>query len=180
MGAAATNRPPHVVDRGRGDRTLVFLHYFAGSSRAWGPVIDRLAADHRCIAPDLRGFGDSDGPATGYAVNDYADDVAALIGSLDLGRYGLVGHSMGGKIALALAARQPPGLEALVLIAPSPPTPEPIPDDVRAHLLASHGDRAAAENTARAIMMAGPGTPAFTQVVEDNLRTKPLAWRAWL
>jgi pimeloyl-ACP methyl ester carboxylesterase len=51
---------------------------------------------------------------------------------------------------------------------------------VRARLLASHGDRAAAKNTAGAIMMAGPGTPAFAQVVEDNLRTSPLAWRAWL
>ena len=171
--------PLHVVDRGCGDRALVFLHYFAGSSRAWAPVMDRLA-DYRCIALDLRGFGDSDGPATGYAVNDSADDVAALIASLGLARYGLIGHSMGGKIALALAARRPPGLEALLLIAPSPPTPEPILDDVRAHLLASRGDRASAEDTARAIMMAGPGTPAFAQVVEDNLRTAPPAWRAWL
>src|SRR3954469_3094878 len=115
MGVAAFDRPPRMLDRGCGDRTLVFLHYFAGSSRAWAPVIDRLADDHRCIAPDLRGFGTADAPATGYAVNDYANDVAALIGALDIGRHVLVGHSMGGKIALALAARRPPGLEALVL-----------------------------------------------------------------
>lgn len=113
-------------------------------------------------------------------MDDYADDVAALIGALRIERYTLVGHSMGGKIALALAARRPAGLASLVLLAPSPPTPEPIAGAERARLLAGHGDRAAAEKTAGAITARPLAAPVFALVVEDNLRTSPPAWRAWL
>lgn len=119
---------------------LVFLHYFGGSSRAWFPLLDRLENSFRCIAPDLRGWGDSEATETGYAVAQVATDTAALIGALTIERYVLVGHSMGGKAALALASRQPTGLDALILLAPSPPTPEPIEDAERARLLQTHPD----------------------------------------
>lgn len=170
------------LERGSGSPTLVLLHYFGGSSAAWTLVVDRLAPEHRCIVPDLRGFGASaahDVPET-WSVADAADDVAALIAAHGLDAFVLVGHSMGGKIALTLAARRPAGLERLVLVAPSPPTPEPIPDDVRARLLATHGERAAAEDGARQITFQTPGSPLFEQVVADNLRTAPGVWRAWL
>jgi pimeloyl-ACP methyl ester carboxylesterase len=170
----------NVLDQGEGTPVLVFLHYFAGSSRAWSPVIDRLAGRHRCIAPDLRGFGDSDAPSTGYSVGDLADDVCALISRLGLDDYVVVGHSMGGKVALALAARRPPGLRALVLVAPSPPSPEPISEDDRAHLLSSRGSSPAARATAQKITNRPPTDRLFRQVVEDNLRTARPAWEAWL
>ncbi|MBA3659529.1 MAG: alpha/beta hydrolase, partial [Gemmatimonadales bacterium] len=123
----ANGNVTEVVHRGpqRGP-ALVFLHYFGGSSREWAGVMDQLDGEHRCIAPDLRGFGQSGAPETGYTVRDYADDVAALVERFELTRFHLVGHSMGGKVALAFAARRPPGLEGVVLLAPSPPTPEPI------------------------------------------------------
>lgn len=160
--------------------TLLFLHYFGGSSRAWRPVMDRLVPTRRCLAPDLRGFGDSDAPTTGYAVADYADDVAALAASLGLERYILVGHSLGGKVALALAARRPPGLQALVLIAPSPPTPEPMPEEDRARQLTTHGDAKAALETAAKITATCLPDWALRQVVTDSLRSSPVAWNAWL
>ena len=170
-----------MIRRGREEGfALIFLHYFGGSSRAWSGVIDQLQGEHRCIAPDLRGFGQSDAPAKGYAVSDYADDVAALIHELDLARYALVGHSMGGKVALALAARHPPGLEALVLLAPSPPTPEPIAETERARLIASHGDRAAAEDSARKITALPLSDVTLRMVVEDAVRSSRAAWLAWL
>jgi len=169
-----------VRTEGAGDLALVFLHYFGGSSRAWSGVIGQLATEYRCIAPDLRGFGDSDAPATGYTVRDSAADVAALVHALALTRYVLVGHSMGGKIALAFAARRPPGLQSLVLIAPSPPTPEPMPESEREHLLASHGDRAAAEETARKITVRALTAPARTGIVADTLRSSRAAWVSWL
>lgn len=170
----------HTVEQGTGDVALVFLHYFGGSARAWAEVINRLADDYRCVAPDLRGFGDSVAPAVEMTVSDYADDVVALTAALGLNRYVLIGHSMGGKIALALAARQPRGLAALILVAPSPPTPEPMTADERASFLAAYGDRAAIEKTIDKITarLLAPATRA--EVVTDNLRAAHAAWRAWL
>lgn len=159
---------------------LVFLHYFGGSSGVWREVVDALAVEYHCIAPDLRGFGDSEATANNYALDDYANDVVALVSSLGIERYTLVGHSMGGKIALLCAARRLPGLQSLVLLAPSPPTPEPIKDDERARLLATYGDRAAAEETARKITAHTLAAPMLEQVIEDSLRSSPTAWRAWL
>ncbi len=158
----------------------MFLHHFAGSARTWRPVIDRLADRYRCVAPDLRGFGGSDAPAQGYAVRDYADDVAGLVATMQLEAYVLVGHSMGGKIALALAARQPRGLTALVLVAPSPPTPEPMSADARISQVRAHGDRAAAHDTVRRITRTPLSTMVVEQLVDDSVRSAPQAWRAWL
>jgi thioesterase domain-containing protein len=95
----------------------------------------------------LRGFGASESLPENYAIKDYADDVADLIRALEIENYALIGHSMGGKIALALAARRPKGLRSLILLAPSPPTPEPIKEETRGKLLASHGNRCVATDT---------------------------------
>lgn len=160
--------------------TLVFLHYFAGSSRAWTEVIAELAADYHCVAPDLRGFGASDAPAENYAVNDYADDVADLIRALAIENYILIGHSMGGKIALAFAARNPSGLQSLILLAPSPPSPEPIKEETRAKLLASHGNRSAAAKTVCQAAGGKLSGDVFECCVNDNLRTSKTAWNWWL
>ena len=101
--------------------------------------MDRQAAlGWRCLAPDLRGFGESPAPGEGwahYTVDAMADDLHGLLGRLSLGRFIVVGHSMGGKVALALAARQPAGMAGLALLAPSPPTPEPMEPAERARLL---------------------------------------------
>jgi len=166
--------------RNQQSASLVFLHYFGGSSRAWTGVIDQLADEHRCVAPDLRGYGDSDAPDAGYETGEMADDVIALIASLRLERYVLVGHSMGGKIALAVAARRPAGLRSLVLLAPSPPTPEPVDDSERTRLLKTYGDRIAAAETVSKIVAQPLPHQEYEQVIADNLRTSGTAWRAWL
>ena len=179
MKISANNTLLNVDESGAGEPAFVFLHYFGGSHRSWSEVTAHLPG-FRCIAPDLRGFGDSDASGSGYSVDESADDVAALVDEMDLENYVLVGHSMGGKIALALAARRPRGLQRLVLIAPSPPTPEPIVDEERTRLLEGYGDRRAAEKTFRAIT-ALPVSPALRErVIKDNLRTSRVAWRAWL
>ena len=169
-----------VLEQGTGEPALVFLHYFGGSSRTWSEVIAGLSSTHRCIAPDLRGFGDSDATASGYSVGENADDVAALIQAVHIERYALIGHSMGGKIALALAARRPIGLQSLVLIAPSPPSPEPMAEQDRARLQSAFGQREGAEETLREIT-AHPLPPAlFERALEDNLKSSLPAWQAWL
>lgn len=170
----------NMLDRGTGEPTLVFLHYFGGSSQSWLAVIEHLADASRCIAPDLRGFGESPATVGQYAMTDYADDLEGMVEALGLARYILVGHSMGGKIALAFATRQPTGLRALMLVAPSPPSPEPMLELERSRLLTTHGERAAAEETARKITARPLASSQFEQIVADNLRSSEAAWRAWL
>jgi pimeloyl-ACP methyl ester carboxylesterase len=160
--------------------SLVFLHYFGGSSQSWTEVIARLADDYHCVAPDLRGFGASDALPENYALKDYADDIADLISTLTIENYVLIGHSMGGKIALTLAARNPKGLKSLILLAPSPPTPEPIPETERIKLLAAHGNRCVATDTVCKAAGAKLSGEVFERAINDNLRTSDTAWRAWL
>ena len=150
----------------------VLLHYFGGSARSWDPLV--AALDGRCVAPDLRGFGDA-APGGAMRVADYADDVAALLPEGCI----LVGHSMGGKVAMAVAARLPPGLRGLVLVAPSPPGPEPMEDGARAKLRAAWGDPAAARDVAHGISRHRDG-PAFDRIVTDHLRASRAGWLAWL
>ena len=159
--------------------TLIFLHHFGGSSRTWDGVIRLLEGRFRCVALDQRGFGDSSA-ADSNSLKAMTEDVLAVVDALSLERYVLIGHSMGGKVALSVAARQPAGLEGLVLIAPSPPTPEPMEPAERARLLHSHGDREAALKTNHSISRLPVADDEFEVLLEDNLRCSAAAWQAWL
>lgn len=170
----------NVLEKGQGSVTLIFLHYFGGSALEWQSVMNALAGRYRCIAIDLRGHGDSDAPETSYSVDNMADDIAGLINSLGVQDFALIGHSMSGKVALALAARQPTGLLSLVLVSPSPPVPEPIPDNERQKLLEGHGQRSAAEHTLKNITEASVSEAVREQIIADDLRTAKPAWDAWL
>ncbi len=154
---------------------LLFLHMFAGSGLAWAAVVQHLAGLH-CVTPDLRGFGAAPPPDPGATLADWADEAAVL--AAPLGRYVLVGHSMGGKIATLLASRRPAGLAGLVLVAPSPPTPEPIPD--RAGMLSGFHDPAAAARTAQQISKRHDDPAVMWRLVEDSLRTSHPAWTWWI
>jgi pimeloyl-ACP methyl ester carboxylesterase len=161
--------------------TYLALHYWAGSGRAFEPLRPLLPPGSTLLAPDLPGFGDQAAPAGfDYSVASYADWVAQYIEEHKLTDYHLLGHSMGGKIALLLAARQPVGLHGLLLLSPSPPTPEPISDEDRAASLAAYGKPAEAEKTFSKITSIPLSEPEHKQVVDDNLRTTRSAWEAWL
>ncbi|GAB4041769.1 alpha/beta fold hydrolase [Spirosoma jeollabukense] len=170
----------NVLDTGHGSLTLVFLHYFGGSALEWQTVMDQLSDTYRCLAVDLRGHGDSDAPATGYSVETMADDVVDLLDMLDVRDFVLVGHSLSSKVAFALASRQPIGLQSLVLLSPSPPKPEPIPDADRKDMLETHGQRSAAEKTFAKITVRPLSEMVREQIIADNLRTSEAAWKAWL
>jgi pimeloyl-ACP methyl ester carboxylesterase len=160
--------------------TFLYLHCWAGAGRAFQAVAERLAPDYAVLAPDLGGFGEAPAPAAGYTVDAYADEVAAFVAARPLAPYVLVGHSMGGKIALALAARQPAGLRGVALLSPSPPTPEPMTDADRKASLHAWSKPAEAENTLRHIT-ARPLPAAMRQhIIDDNLRSSKAAWDAWL
>jgi pimeloyl-ACP methyl ester carboxylesterase len=166
-------------------RDIVLLHGWPNSGRVWRPLADALllaGQGYRLFAPDLRGFGDSDpGDPSRYRCAGFADDVGEITSALGLTRYALVGHSMSGKIAALLAARRPPGLAALVLIAPSPLTvAAPTPEEKKAAQRDAQGDP---EKTASLVLgMAARPLPADAQamLIEDGLRAASQAWRGWI
>lgn len=96
-----------VAQQGTG-APLLLLHGFCGSSGYWNRIVPTLAASRRVIVPDLRGHGRSEAPDEPvYAMEDFADDIAALIRTLGLTKPVVLGHSLGGYITLALAERHP-------------------------------------------------------------------------
>ncbi len=168
-----------VRDVGDQQPALVFLHYWGGTGRTWGLVIRELADRHRCVAPDLRGWGGSDKKAGDYDLHTQADDVAAIIAWLGLSQYILVGQSMGGKIAQILGARRPEGLKGLVLVAPAPPTPIAAPKEQRDAMLESYQTPAGVE-FALSILTSRQLSPTLRQqVIDDTLGGAPAAKAAW-
>jgi len=161
--------------------TYVALHYWAGSGREFELLTPLLPPGSRLLTPSLPGFGDQAAPeGFDYSVASYADWVAQYIADNKLTDYHLIGHSMSGKISMALAARRPAGLRGLLLLSPSPPTPEPISDEDRAASLKAYGQPAEAEKTFTNITSIPLAEEWHAQVVADNLRTTKAAWDAWL
>jgi pimeloyl-ACP methyl ester carboxylesterase len=102
----------HVARVGSG-APLLLLHGWPEFWRTWEPVMARLADRFELIAPDLRGFGDSDKPSGPYGADGHAADMLALLAVLDVRRPGLVGHDVGGPVLMAMARMAPERLRGL-------------------------------------------------------------------
>ena len=107
------------VDDGGTDGTpVLFLHGFGGNTSHWAAQLEHLRPARRAVAMDLRGHGRSDAPADGdYAVQTQAGDVIAVLDTLRIDRAVLVGHSLGGAIAIAAAGNEPDRVAGLALLA---------------------------------------------------------------
>jgi len=161
--------------------SIVALHYWAGAGREFDALRALLPAHTRLLAPDLPGFGRQSAPVGfDYSVRAYADWVVAYLRRQRVGEFTLLGHSMGGKTALALAARQLDGLRRLLLLAPSPPTPEPMTKAARAAALAAYGNPEETAKTFAKITRRPLVTVLRAHVIADNLRCSQAAWDAWL
>ncbi len=153
--------------------TLVLLHGFGTSARLWDAVLPLLGGP--ALVLDLPGFGNSQDER--YPVGGMADAVQERLAGLD--SFVLVGHSMGAKVAAVLAGRRPAGLQALLLIAPSPPSPEPMSDQDRADLKAAHGQPERLRQHYEKITRLPLTEQMMAQLVSDGLRASPAAWNAW-
>jgi pimeloyl-ACP methyl ester carboxylesterase len=100
---------------GEGSPTLMFLHYWGSSERTWRPVVRHLAASYSRVAYDSRGSGRSGGTESGFAIADLARDALSVVGGLAPVDVVLVGHSMCGKVAQAVATSRPAELRGRTL-----------------------------------------------------------------
>src|SRR3970282_637492 len=99
---------------GEGEPILI-LHGLFGSSRDWYSIAKILAKDYQVITPDLRNHGQSE-HADSMTYTDMAEDVLYLIKELSLDNISLIGHSMGGKVAMVNALLHPSLIEKLIVL----------------------------------------------------------------
>jgi len=108
-----------VDDGGSGGLPVVFAHSLAGNSTHWAAQLEHLRRDRRAVALDIRGHGRSEPPKDGnYTIAAMVGDVAAVVDTLGLDQFVLVGHSMSGGVALAYAGAHPDRVVGLVLLDP--------------------------------------------------------------
>ncbi|HEU0273610.1 MAG TPA: alpha/beta fold hydrolase [Candidatus Udaeobacter sp.] len=116
----AINIRANVRVEGRG-QPIVLIHGFGAAMNWWDEITPELANGHRVIRMDLIGHGGTEAPAAGYSIEKQAELVSAILNKLGLDRITIVGHSMGGEVATALAEIRPDRIERMILI-DSPPT----------------------------------------------------------
>jgi pimeloyl-ACP methyl ester carboxylesterase len=108
-----------VDDGGEDGLAVVFVHSLAGNAGQWEQQLEHVRRDRRAVAFDFRGHGRSDPAVSGsYSIADMASDIAAVVDTLRLERFVLVGHSMGGGAALVYAGEHPNRVAALLLVDP--------------------------------------------------------------
>ncbi len=120
------------VDRGAG-LPVLFVHGFPLDGSLWQPQVDALSGEYRMIVPDLRGFGGST-PTPQVTMDQYADDLRALLDELGVDAVVLAGLSMGGYIAFAFYRNYPGRVQGLVLV---DTRPQPDTDEARANRAAT-------------------------------------------
>lgn len=169
--------------------TVFCLHALGSSSEEFVGLRTRLAGTLDLVGIDLPGFGRSTS-ATGTTVEEMTQLVERAIGRSGATEWALIGHSMGGKIASIVATRTVDGsnglfgLRAVVLLAASPLSPEPMDDERRATMLAWAADGEIGPDEAEAFVDANTAAPlpldAHSQAVHDVERAAPQAWTDWL
>lgn len=167
---------------------VVMLHALGGSARAWDAVVAEVGDAVEPMPLDLPGFGDAAGDA-GLGLETMVDGVAAAIRARAPERWLIVGHSMGGKVATLVAARAErdgvlPGLAGVLLLAASPPAPEPMAEDRRKRMIGWFEHGIASDEQAQEFVDANVGGPLppgrHAAAVADVRRSGRHAWLGWL
>ena len=106
---------------------LLLLHGLGCDHTTWDPIIDALAEHHTVIAPDLLGHGVSAKPRADYSIGGYANGMRDLLTVLGIETVSVVGHSLGGGVAMQFAYQFPERTERMILLAPGGIGPDVTP-----------------------------------------------------
>ncbi len=110
------NRLVHFEVVGRRGQPIIFLHSWLGSWRYWLPTMDHISEKYRAYALDFWGFGESDRSRETFSIPDYVSMTIKFMDKLGLTRANLVGHGMGGMVAVRTAAQHPDRFNKLMII----------------------------------------------------------------
>lgn len=105
----------HYEVLGRG-KPVLLLHGLLGSWRYWMPTMEALAEHHRTYALDFLGFGDSDKPGKDYSLDSYVEQTRNFLDGLGIAQVSLIGHSLGGVVALRMALEHPQRVDKVILV----------------------------------------------------------------
>ncbi len=151
---------------GDGPHTLLLLHGWMATSAIWDDLVAHLdLKGRRLLLPDLRGCGGSSAPddVAGYSLDRFTADNVAILDAFGVDSAVVVGNSMGGQLALVLAAMHPARVSGVLGLCPVPTTGIPLPDDARGLFSSSGGDRGK-QNT-----ILGLASPTMTDAVKHRL-----------
>ena len=101
----------HIADSGKGDKCVVLLHGYLESMYVWDDFVPLLTPSVRVITVDIPGHGISEIKGEVHTMEMVADVLHEMLKSLDIEKVTMVGHSMGGYVALAFCARHPEQLD---------------------------------------------------------------------
>lgn len=157
---------------------LVFLHYFGGAAESWKWTIDALKETFDCTAINFPRFGNTEALKERTILN-YAKYVLEKIKTNHSQNCVLIGHSMGGKIALQAAALDTEKrIAQLILIAPSPPTTEPMKEEEKERMLQQNREQA--EITVQKSTGIELDPEKFKLGVETQLMEDHQTWKWWI
>src|SRR5689334_14077040 len=153
-----------------GDPPLLWLHGWqcTSSGELLATTVQPALSGRRSLLIDFLGHGDSDRPETfGYTMEDHAATIVTLLDTLGLTECGIVGHSMGGSVAIRVAAARPDVVSLLVLAEGGPDIADPEPDDSRHQASHSEADYAATgyADLLEGLTVAGLADPAGISAV---------------
>ncbi|MBW1757532.1 MAG: alpha/beta hydrolase [Deltaproteobacteria bacterium] len=163
-------------EAGAGDPAIVFVHGWCCSRDYWRHQVAHFSRRHRMIALDQRGHGESDKPDQDYTVSGFVDDLAWFIGDRSLDRPVIVGHSMGGIIAMNLARKRPDIARGIVMIdSPVTPLPEQLQPVAESTLTALQSDayKQVVEGFVRMFMFDANSRPGLADETIAAMSTAP-------
>jgi len=160
-----------VIGRGQ---PILFLHSWLGSWRTWMPTMEVVAERYRAIALDFWGFGDSVSRNQSTTIDDYVDQVLSFLDAMGMFPPHVVGHGLGGVVAIRAAAAQPERF-GKIMVAGTPILGELLQQVVRPSGIGRLLGRSTSSTDlwVKLVRQASNGDAAFAEIVEDIEATNP-------
>jgi non-heme chloroperoxidase len=170
----------HYVTKGEPDKIpIIFVHGYIDSWVSFREVLAALPPKFPTVALDLRGHGDSDKPVCCYTLEDFKDDVIALMDALGLKKANIVGHSMGSFIAQSVALHSPERVHRLILIGSAPAAAKNAVLRELTPMIQGLGDPVPRDFVVDFQTPANPiAKPFFEMLVAESMKVPAKVWKA--